>query len=784
MKIGQSQLRFEDDALIRGRGRYTADASVPGEVAAVLLRSPVSAGEIVSLDISEASTLPGVLAVLTGRDMVADGIGSFQPRIRFPGPDGGDMRVPVFRPMTSGPVRYLGEPVAVVIAETRSQADDAAERIAVEFSSRPVVVDCLQALDSAAPLVWDDYPDNRSFVFQQGDEAATDAAIAAAPRVIRKRLRISRVTAAALEPRGALAIFEPAPGRYRLEIGTQSPHRLAAELGAVLGAEPSRLRVIARDTGGSFGMKNVPYPEYAIALWAARRVGRPVRWIASRLESFQGDAHARDQWADATLALDENGMFLGFKVRVVANLGAYVGPTTPHSPTANVGGMAGVYRTPHIHVRVEGVMTNTQQTAAYRGAGRPEATYVIERMIDLAAVETGIDRVELRRRNLIAPSEMPFKTGLVFTYDSGDFPTILDMALKAADWRGFERRQSEARSRGRLRGIGIANPIEIAGGPAGKPHPEFSRLVLDPDGSGRLFVGSFDTGQGHGTSYRQLLSATMGVDPARLTVVAGDTELVPKGTGSFGSRTLSAAGTAISRAADDVVKKLKDKAADLLEAAAADLDFENGHYVIAGTDRRLALSAVVAAGGKSVEAEAFVSATAATFPNGCHVCELEIDPDTGSVEVLSYIVVDDVGQVLNPLLVKGQISGGVTQGLGQALMEEARYDPDSGQLLSATFMDYTMPRAEDVPFFVVESFPVPTNSNPLGVKGVGEAGTVGALSAVMSAICDALAPLGILHLDMPATPEKVWRAIQQAKGRDQSMDPSPLHCFAGELPKL
>lgn len=763
LKIGQSQVRFEDDTLVRGRGSYTDDRREAGEAAMVVVRSPVAAGVIRALDIDEAVRMPGVIAVLTGADMAADGIGPFQPRLSHPGADGGAMRVPPFLPLATGRVRYVGDPVAIVIAETRVQAENAAEAVLLEVDESPAVVDCLKAIEPSAPRVWDELPDNRCFRVVRGDREAVEAAMAAAQRVVRQRLRITRVTAASIEPRSAVAAYEAATGAYRLEVGTQAPHRVAADLAPVLGVPAGSIRVVTRDCGGSFGMKNLCYPEYAAALWASRRVGRPVRWTASRLESFQADAHARDQWADAALALDAEGRFLALDVRVVANLGAYLGPATPHPPVANLGGLAGVYRTPCIHVEVEGVFTNTQMTAPYRGAGRPEATYVIERMIDIAARELGIDKVELRRRNLIGPSEMPFRTGLTYTYDSGNFPGVFERALEAADRAGFEARREESRRRGRLRGFGIANPIEIAGGPPDKPNPEFARLELEPGGRARLSIGSSDTGQGHGTAYRQILADRLGIDPAELEIVTGDTGLVQKGTGSFGSRTLGAAGTALWKSMDRIVDELRDQAADMLEAAPADLVFENGRYRIVGTDRTIPFREVLASRTQPVEAEAFVGADGATFPNGCHVCEAEIDPETGNVEIQSYLVVDDVGTVINPLLVKGQIVGGVAQGLGQALMENAAYDPETGQLLSATFMDYAMPRAADLPAVGVESFPVPTTKNPLGAKGAGEAGTVGALAAVMSAVCDALAPAGVRHLDMPATPERVWRSLRSAE---------------------
>lgn len=760
LKIGQSQLRFEDDALITGRGRYTADLPVKGEVTMVIVRSQVASGKLVSVDTEAAAAMPSVIAVFTGADMMADGISPILPRLRHPGPDGGDMPVPLFYPLAVGAVRYVGDPIALVIAETKAAAIDAAEAVVPEIEERPVVVDALEAVSPDAPLVWDEFPDNRCFSVSRGDRKGAAAAIDGAAHVIRQRLRISRVTAASIEMRGALAMFDPATDGYRLEIGTQAPHRIAMDLAPILGVPAAAIHVVANDCGGSFGMKNAGYPEYAAALWAAKKVGRPVRWSADRLESFQSDAHARDQWVDVALALDADARFLALDVHVTANLGAYLGPATPHSPVGNIGGMAGVYRIPQIHVLIDGVFTNTQNTAPYRGAGRPEATYVIERIIDIAAHDLGMDRAELRRRNLVGPQEMPFSTGFVFTYDSGDFPAVLERALQISDWAGFEARRAASRQKGLMRGIGIANPIEIAGGPAGKPNPEFARLELSPEGKVRLFSGSRDTGQGHGTAFRQILADRLGLDTSQMEFITGDTEQVAHGIGTFGSRTLGAAGTAIWRAADAIIEQLKGKAADRLEAATTDIVFEAGRYQIAGTDQSVAFSELLAAEPGMVSAEDFSAADGATFPNGCHICEVEVDPDTGHVDLLAYSVVDDVGTVINPLLMKGQIIGGVAQGLGQALMENAIYDPQSGQLLSATFMDYAMPRAFDLPAPVIESFPVPTSQNPLGVKGAGEAGTVGSLAAIISAVCDALGPEGVRHFDMPATPERVWRCLR------------------------
>ncbi|WP_324764076.1 xanthine dehydrogenase family protein molybdopterin-binding subunit (plasmid) [Sinorhizobium meliloti] len=756
-------MRFEDDALITGRGRYVNDLPADGEAAAVFVRSQTASGRIVLINIAAATEMPDVIAVIKGSDLKAAGLMPIQPRNRHPGPHGGEMRVPAFYPLAIDAVRYVGDPIAIVVAETRSAALAAAEAVVVEIEERPVVVDALDAVSPDAPRVWDEFPDNHCFTVKMGDKAGVDGAIASAQTVVRQRLRISRVVAAPIETRGAIASYDAVLDRYRLDLGTQAPHRISEDVASVLGVLPDKVRVVASDCGGSFGMKNAGYPEYPALLWAAKKTGRVLRWTSDRLESFQSDAHGRDMWADAALALDGDGMFLALDVHVRANLGAYLGPATLHPPVANLGGLAGVYRTPKIYAEVDGVFTNTQQTAPYRGAGRPEATYIIERMIDLAAYEIGFDRAELRRRNLVSKEAMPYSTGFIFTYDSGDFPGVLAKALELADWTGFEGRRTEAKARGKLRGIGIANPIEIAGGPIAKPNAEFARLEVSPEGKVRIHVGSMDSGQGHGTAFRQIVADRLGLEPQRMEIITGDTHEVPRGTGTFGSRTLAAAGGAIWAAADMMVESLKDKAAEQLEAHRADILFDKGEYRITGTDRTLSLAEVIARQAAPVSAENFISNKGATFPNGCHICEVEVDPDTGHMQLVAYSVVDDVGRVVNPLLLKGQITGGVAQGLGQALMENAVYDPDSGQLLSATFMDYAMPRACDMLEIEIADYSVPTEQNALGVKGAGEAGTVGALSAVISAVSDALRPLGIRHMDMPATPGRIWRCLQMRR---------------------
>lgn len=763
MRIGTPTVRDEDMPLLRGQGCYTADLPpAKDELAMALVRSPVAAGTLRGIETTDALAIPGVVAILTAADLVADGIGSLPPRITHPGPNGGPMSVPPSPLLATDRVFFVGQPVAVVLAQTQHAARDAAEAVFVDIEDAASVTDIDAALADGAPRVWAELPDNRLFVVDRGDAGAVDDALARAAHVIHRRLRVSRVTAAPLEPRAVCARYDPEAGRYHLDIGTQAPHRIALDLAPAFGVTPDRIHVMGRACGGSFGMKNTGTAEAALALWAARQSGRPVRWVSGRLEAFLGDPQGRDQRIDAWLALDEHGNFLAFRADIAAALGALIGPATPHSPVGNLGGLAGVYTTPAMHARVTGVFTNTQHTAPYRGAGRPEATYAIEAMIDAAAAELGLDRAELRRRNMIAPAQMPYRTPLTFTYDSGDFSGVLDRALVAADWVGFPARRAKARARGYLRGIGIACPIEIAGGPTPKPNPEFAGLEIAPDGTARMLLGSCDAGQGHMTSFRQILADRLGLAPEGVAVISGDTDVIARATGTFGSRTMVAAGTALWAVMDEIIQTLRDDAADILEAAPVDLEFTNAAYRVAGTDRAVPFAQVLARRAGPVAADNFTAADGPTFPNGCHICELEIDPDTGALAIVRYVVVDDVGTVINPMLVKGQIAGGVAQGIGQALGEYIAHDPHTGQLLTASFMDYALPRASDVPMVQVISHPVPTQTNPLGVKGVGESGTVGALSAVMSAVRDAIAPAGAGPIEMPATPARIWTALQRA----------------------
>src|SRR5574341_646170 len=769
--IGQAVTRFEDPRLLRGQGRFLTDVRLPGEAHAVVLRLPHAHARIRSIVTSAALEAPGVLAVFTGADLARDGLGTMRTTLKRKRPDGSPMWAPPHRGLTRDRVRYVGDPVALVIAETAAQAKDAAELVQVDYAPLPSVTATADAAAPGSAPVWDECPDNVSNVFETGDRAAVEAAFARAARVVRRRYVITRVHAQYMEPRGALGVFDPGEDRYTLYADVQYPHRVRNALASHIFQVPEhKLRVLAGDVGGGFGTKGWQYPEHRLVLWAARKLGRPVRWACERHEAILADEHARDNVSEAELALDADGRFLALRVRTLANVGAYVSSDRNLLATfANVGTLVGVYAVPAAHVQVTCVLTNTNPTAPYRGAGRPEATYVIERLIDDAARELGVDPVELRRKNLIPPSAMPYRTPLGLTYDCGAFEKSMDEALALADVAGFAARREAARRRGALRGLAVVNAIERAASPG----PEFAEIRFHPGGAATVFMGTKNQGQGHETTFKQILHERLGLDPAEVRYVDGDTDRVAFGMGTMGSRSTVIGGTALWMAADKVIAKGRKIAARLLEAAEADLVFSEGRFTVAGTDRAVALREVARAAFQpaqlppGVEPGLYETGTFSpsndTYPNGCHVCEVEIDEATGAVAVVGYVVVDDVGTVINPLAIKGQIHGGVAQGVGQALMEEVVYDRESGQVLTASFMDYALPRADTLPDMVIESNPVPTTLNPLGAKGAGEAGTVGALPAVMNAVLDALAPLGVRQLDMPATSERVWRAIQAAR---------------------
>ena len=767
--IGQPVTRFEDGRLLRGRGRYLDDVNLPGQAHMVVVRSIHAHARIGGIDVAGARARPGVLAVFTGAD-VGEDLGTMRMTLSRRRPDGTPMFAPPHRGLARDRARYVGDPLALVVAETRAQAEDAAEHVRVDYEPLPAVTDTAEAARPGAPAVWDECPDNVSNVHEAGDRAAADAALARAHRVVRGRYVITRVHAQYLEPRGALGAWDPMEERYTLHADVQYPHRVRSALATnILRVPEHRIRVVAGDVGGGFGTKGWQYPEHRLVLWAARRLGRPVKWTCERREAIPADEHARDNVTEAELGLDADGRFVGLRVRTLANVGAYVSSDRNLLATfSNVATLVGVYTIPAAHVQVTCVLSHTNPTAPYRGAGRPEATYVIERLIDDAARELGLDAVELRRRNVIPAARMPYRTPLGTTYDCGDFAGGMDKALKLADVAGFPARREAARVRGRLRGLGVANAIERAAG----PQPEFAEIRFAPSGAVTIFLGTKNQGQGHETTFKQILHERLGLDPAAVRFVDGDTDQVGFGMGSMGSRSTVIGGTALWVAADKVVAKGRKIAARLLEAAEADVAFVDGRFRVVGTDRALTLTEVARAAFQparlppGLEPGLYETGTFSppsdTWPNGCHVCEVEVDPETGRVELARYTIVDDVGTVINPLTLKGQIQGGIAQGVGQALMEQVVYERESGQLLTGSFMEYAMPRADDFCDIVIDSNPVPTTLNPLGAKGAGEAGTVGALPAVLNAVLDALAPAGVRSLDMPASPERVWRAIRGA----------------------
>jgi aerobic carbon-monoxide dehydrogenase large subunit len=778
--IGQPVRRFEDKRLLSGNGCFQHDVNLPGQAHAVVVRSPHAHARLRAIDLFTASSAPGVLAIYTGADLAAAGLGMMGVPFQRKRPDGSPMFWRAHRGLAEGRVRHVGEPVAFVVAETLAEARDAAELVDIDYEILPAVTDTEEAAAGKHP-VWDECPDNISNLFESGNKAATEAAFAQAAHVVKRRYVISRVYAHFMEPRGAIGVWDPGEERYTLYADVQYPHRVRQALATRIFKIPeSRIRVIAGDVGGGFGTKGWQYPEHRLVLFAAKRLRRPVKWSCERSEAVLADEHARDNVSEAELALDAGGRFLGLRVKTLANVGAYISSERNLLASfANIGTLTGVYDIPAAHVAVLAVMANTNGTAPYRGAGRPEATYVIERLIDDAARELGgklgLDRVELRARNLIPPERLPYRTALALNYDSGNFPANQQRALTLGDWEGFAKRRDAARRGGKLRGIGLANPIEKAASPG----QEFAEIRFHPSGNVTLLMGSKNQGQGHETVFKQVLNERLGVDPAEVQFIDGDTDRVAFGIGTNGSRSTVIAGTALWMAADKIIAKGRKLAAHLLEAAEADIEFAvgeaGGSFAVAGTDRRIALTEVAKAAfqvgrlppgfeGGLYETGTFSPADS-TYPNGCHVCEVEIDAETGELDILSYVVVDDVGTVVNPIGLKGQIHGGVAQGLGQAVMEQIVYDRESGQMLTGSFMDYAMPRADDFPYIAVESNPCPTRLNPLGAKGAGEAGTVGALPAVVNAVLDALAPLGVRHIEMPTTSECIWRAMRGAASR-------------------
>jgi aerobic carbon-monoxide dehydrogenase large subunit len=763
--LAQSIRRVEDPRLLLGRGRYTDDILLPGMLHGIVLRSPHAAAKINRIDTKAAASVEGVKAIYTGADFKADGIGPMPCAAPVQNRDGSNMADPPHPALVEDAVRYVGDPVAFIVADTPAAARDAAELIAVDYDVQPSITDLAAAMEGGVPLVWPEAANNIVFDWGLGDKAATDALFASAAHVTRLTVVNNRVIVASMEGRASIADYDSATGRWTLYANTQGGWLIKNLIGAVFQTEPANFRVITPDVGGGFGMKAFLYAEHVLVCYAARKLGRPVKWTSDRAEAFLSDTQGRDNITLGELAIDKDGRFLALRTRNVANMGAYLSTFAPYIPTLAGGAvLSGVYGFQQIYANVLGVFTHTAPVDAYRGAGRPESNYLLERLVDAAARELGIDRVELRRRNMIPASAMPHKTPVGKTYDTGDFAMVLDAALKQMDYAGFAARRAEAARRGKRRGIGLAYYLEVT---MGDP-TERAEIRFADDGFVDLYVGTQSTGQGHETAYIQLTSQRLGIDAEKIRVRQGDTDTIPVGGGTGGSRSLYSEGQAILLTAETVIDKGKQAAAEVLEAAAADIAFDDGRFAIVGTDRGIDIIALAATqrqkaanGEQAIILDAAEIATVAehTFPNGCHMAEVEVDPETGVVDVVRYGVSDDFGKTVNPMIVRGQVHGGVAQGLGQALLERTSYDTKSGQLLTGSFMDYALPRADDLPDIEVDLLEVPSGSNPLGVKGAGEAGSVGSPPALINAIIDALSVDGVTHIDMPTTPETVWQAL-------------------------
>jgi len=761
--IGHPVRRKEDLRLLTGRGCYVDDIAPPHCAHAVLVRSPHAHARIATIDTAAAKAAPGVLAVLTGADYRDAGLGPIPHAAGLMNKPDLQVRQPVARmittrhdPMPAERVRFVGEPVALVVAETIARAKDAAELVAVTYEALPAIVRVGDALAAGAPALWDEAPGNLCLEIEVGDEAATAAAFARAAHVTRFDTWIQRVTGVPMEPRTNIAEYDAASGLYTLHSGTgRGVAKLRTDLASVLGVDPEHVRVTCGDMGGNFGTRNFFYPEYALLPWAAKTVGRPVKWTCERTEDFLSDYQGRDLSVEAELALDAEGRFLAVRGNNLSNLGNQAASFV--SLQKGLGLMSNVYRVPAAYFRGRAAVTNTMPTTPYRSAGRPEVIYVVERLIDLAADELGIDPVELRRRNLIPPAAQPYANPLGLTYDSGHYEAAMDIALKLGDWSGFPARRAAARERGRLRGIGVANYVEIT---SGSPR-ERTEIEVRPDGRVELVMGTMASGQGHETSFAQLVTEWLGVPFDSIDYVAHDTARVAAGGGSHSGRSMKLATTIIGQATDDIVAQGKAAAARILETAEADIEFDAGRFRVAGTDREIGIFEIARETRLFAISDQILPV--ASFPYGTQVCEVEVDPETGAVEIVGYAAVDDVGRAINPMILHGQTHGGIAQGVGQALLEWSHYDPESGQLLAASFMDYAMPRADTFPPLATALSEVPSPTNRLGVRSGGEGGTTPALGVVINAIVDALSELGVRHVEMPATPERVWRAIREAK---------------------
>ena len=768
--VGQPVRRKEDDTLVRGKGKYTDDFSLPRQVYAWIVRSSHAHGIIRGIDTTVAKSMPGVLGVWTGADLASANYGPFLCALPLKSRDGSPLVQTNRLALSSDKVRYVGDPVAFVVAETPAQARDAAEAVELDIDALPAVTNARDAAQPDAPQLYDHIPNNVALDYHYGDTAKLDAAFASAAHVIRLDMVNSRIAVVPMEPRVAIGAYDKESERFTIQVPTQGVSGNRTTLAKILNVPAEKVRILTANVGGSFGMKNINYPEYICILHAAKALGRPVKWTDERSTSFLSDSHGRGQIIHGELALDAEGKFLAVRLNGYGDLGAYITGVSPGPLSLNTGkNLASVYRTPLLGVDIKTVLTNTTLMGAYRGAGRPEANYFMERLIDRAAKEMGIDRLTLRKRNFIKPAQLPFAAASGVTYDSGDFHGVFNKALEISDHANFAKRKKESRKNGKLRGIAVGSYLEVTAPPSG----ELGKITFEPDGSVKLTTGTLDYGQGHATPFAQVLSAQLGVPFERITLEQNDSDLVRFGNGTGGSRSITATGTAIVESSALVIAKGKQAAAHLMEASEGDIEFADGRFTIAGTDRSIGIMELahrLRQGDmpedvpSSLDVDHSTKDIPSTFPNGCHVVEVEIDPETGVVRIVRYCAVNDFGIIVNPMIVAGQLHGGVAQGIGQALMEEVHYD-FSGQPITGSLMDYAMPRAGDVPAMAIGDHPSPAKSNPLGTKGCGEAGCAGSLVCIVNAVLDALAEYGVAEIDMPLTSERVWRAIQDAKVR-------------------
>ena len=772
--IGQPVRRREDLRLVRGAGRYTADENLPGQVYAVMVRSPHAHARLRAIATAKAKSVPGVLAVLTGDDVIADGLKPIPHKPWSPHPAEAMLRnkggAPPFQaphfPLPADKARFAGEAVAMVVADTVYAAKNGAEAVEIDYEVLPAVVETAAAARQDAPHVHDS-ASNVCFDSELGDAAATEAAFACARHVTRFETWVQRVTGVPMEPRAALAEYDGATGRFTVYAGNGGAVRLKNDLATMLAVAPEKVRVLMGDVGGNFGTRGMVYPEFALVAWAAKKLGRPVKWIIERHESFLSDYQARDLVVEAELALDDKGKFLAMRGSNLGNLGAHT--TNFAMVQKGVQMMSSIYRVPAAHFRARATLSNTAPTRPYRSAGRPEVIFVMERLIDLAARECGFDRVAIRRKNLVTETELPYKNPFGVEYDNGDYIGSMDLALKLGDWAGFKKRRAAATKRGRYRGIGVGNYVDIS---TGVPR-EKAEITVSPDGFVELVIGIVSQGQGHETSFAQLITEWLGVPIECVRFVSGDTDRVTVGGGAHSGRGMRLGSIVIKKSSDGIIEKGMRIAEQLLETSVADIEFKNGQFAVKGTNHAVGLFEVARAAAMHKDlpqnlqgplyAACDETVLEASYPYGAHVCEVEVDPDTGKVALINYVAVDDVGRAVNPLIIHGQVHGGIAQGVGQALLEHAYYDPESGQMLAGSLMDYAMPRASDLVNYITELSEVPSSTHPLGIRPAGEGGTVPALAVVVNAIVDALSDFGVRHVEMPATPERVWRAIEQAR---------------------